>query len=517
MTRIALSSGHGLKIRGASGYLDEVDEARRVVERTAEYLRAAGVEVVTFHDDVSDDQNENLNRIVSWHNSQERDYDTSIHFNAYETTSKPMGTECLYVSQGDLADEVSAAIAFAGGFLDRGPKKRTDLFFLNNTDEPAILVEICFVDSKADADLYDENFEEICEALADAIGGEPSDVVPPEIPDLVLPPDPDIPEVSRPTLRNGSSGPDVRLLQTCLNLGPDGDFGPMTENAVVDYQRVKGLEDDGIVGPTTWAVLDEEFGLPPYPYPLPPAFTQEQIEAISLLATDSEIAHYQWDDRGQAPAGYINGMAVAFALCCRKLWAGDPSVAEMAKADTDNEGIDALSWYSEEFRSAGMDNSVFGIDVLRHLFSLQLGLGMRESSGKHCCGRDQSAENTDSMTCEAGAFQMSWNASSSSTAMQALMDQYSTASSVYGHLEVFEEEVSCSSSDWENYGSGIGEQYQDMAKNFPQFSVETCAVGLRNLRQHWGPINRREVELKKAAEEMFLSVQELVASWSVAA
>ena len=95
----AISSGHGKYIRGASGYLDEVNEARRFVDRVAELLRGAGVAVKTFHDDVSHSQSENLNRITNWHNSQSRELDVSVHFNAYQTTSKPMGTECLYVTQ----------------------------------------------------------------------------------------------------------------------------------------------------------------------------------------------------------------------------------------------------------------------------------------------------------------------------------------------------------------------------------------------------------------------------------
>jgi len=46
--RIAISSGHALHVRGARGSpvppeLDEVDEARRVVEGVAAKLRAAGV------------------------------------------------------------------------------------------------------------------------------------------------------------------------------------------------------------------------------------------------------------------------------------------------------------------------------------------------------------------------------------------------------------------------------------------------------------------------------------------
>src|SRR5215469_4509827 len=167
MTAIAISSGHGLKVRGASGYLDEVDQARRVVNRVFEMYQQMGVPAVKFHDDVSTTQSANLNAIVNWHNRQTRDLDISVHFNAYKTTQSPMGTECLYVTQADLARRVSAAQATAGGFINRGAKYRSDLAFLNGTSKPAILTEICFVDSKADADLYTANFEQICRALAE--------------------------------------------------------------------------------------------------------------------------------------------------------------------------------------------------------------------------------------------------------------------------------------------------------------------------------------------------------------
>jgi N-acetylmuramoyl-L-alanine amidase len=170
--RIVISSGHGKYIRGASGVIDEVDEARKVVESVAKKLEARGVDVVVFHDDVSDDQNENLNRIVDAHNYTERDLDISVHFNAFEQCSKPMGTEVWYVTQAELADNLSAAMALAGGLVDRGPKKTDDLFFLNNTQMPAVLLEIVFCDSSADADLYKANFEQITTAIADTLAGE---------------------------------------------------------------------------------------------------------------------------------------------------------------------------------------------------------------------------------------------------------------------------------------------------------------------------------------------------------
>jgi N-acetylmuramoyl-L-alanine amidase len=173
---IAISSGHSTKCQGADGILNEVAEATRVVDDVAVKLAARGVDVMTFHDTQSTSQNENLNRIVDWHNEQDRALDVSVHFNAYVETTKPMGTEVLWVTQSELAGQVSAAIAQAGELIDRGAKKRTDLFFLNNTSKPSILIEVAFCDSSADAGLYGTNFNAICEAIATVLGGEADEV-----------------------------------------------------------------------------------------------------------------------------------------------------------------------------------------------------------------------------------------------------------------------------------------------------------------------------------------------------
>ena len=169
--KIVISSGHGLHIRGASGVLDEVDEARRVVERVAQFVRRLGSEATTFHDDYSTEQSENLETIVDFHNDQERDLDVSVHFNAYVETEKPMGTEVLYTSDPTLASHVAEAIADVSGLINRGPKDRDDLYFLNQTSEKAILIETCFVDSAADAEIYLANFDRICAAIAVRIVG----------------------------------------------------------------------------------------------------------------------------------------------------------------------------------------------------------------------------------------------------------------------------------------------------------------------------------------------------------
>ena len=168
---IVISSGHGKYVRGASGYLDEVDEARKVVEQVAQLLRSAGVGVKTFHDDTSDDQSENLSTIVNYHNKQSRELDVSVHFNAYQTTSKPMGCECLYVTQDELSADLAKAMATAQSLPNRGGKYRGDLYFLNNTHEPAVLLEVCFVDSSTDAEHYQKAFDQVCHVIAETLSG----------------------------------------------------------------------------------------------------------------------------------------------------------------------------------------------------------------------------------------------------------------------------------------------------------------------------------------------------------
>ena len=429
---VVISSGHGKHVRGAEGILDEVDEARKVVEAVASKLRVKGVDVETFHDDTSKSQDQNLKTIVNFHNGCERTLDISVHFNAYQDTTKPMGTECLYVTQEELADEMAAAMASVG-LIDRGAKHRDDLYFLNNTEEHAILLEVCFVDSTADADIYKKNFDNLCQEIANVIIGERAE-------DIGLP---DIPEVP------------------------------------------------GVVKP------------------LPP-LTDREMDEISEIVKESGVADFQWKDRGEAPYGYVEGMAVAFANVVRKHERGVSTVIEMAKANTKNRDKDALAWYADAFAALRMKTDKPGLETLRHLWTLLFGLGMRESSGKHCEGRDMSADNVTADTAEAGLFQMSWNARNCSEEMDKLFDEYNQAGATEaGLVAIFKQDVTCSDDDWETYGGGDGAEYQRMAKALPAFACETAAVGLRNLRQHWGPINRKEVQVRKEVDDMLLDIQKI--------
>ena len=70
----------------------------------------------------------------------------------------------------------------------------------------------------------------------------------------------------KPTLKRGSKGEYVTLLQTKLQqkgydlgkYGIDGDFGSATEKAVKEFQKDHDLKADGIVGAQTWDALEKQ-------------------------------------------------------------------------------------------------------------------------------------------------------------------------------------------------------------------------------------------------------------------
>ena len=66
-----------------------------------------------------------------------------------------------------------------------------------------------------------------------------------------------------PLIKQGSVSTYVLIAQDDLNTlgfrtgGLDGIFGTATRNAVINYQRSRGLSADGIVGCNTWRSLQE--------------------------------------------------------------------------------------------------------------------------------------------------------------------------------------------------------------------------------------------------------------------
>ena len=371
--RIVMSSGHGLKIRGARGnpvppQVDEVDECRRIVNRTAELLNAMeGVTCTTLHDDVSTTQDSNLAWIVNHHNALDRDLDVSCHLNAFDHNAH--GTEVFFTSSDGqkVAKVVCDAICAATGYTNRGAKEGS-LYFLSNTEEVAVLLECFFCDHTGDCQTYrnPEKFEAMCAAIASSLAG----------------------------------------------------------------QEVQ-----------------------PGPEPEPPDADEEAIMDIAL---NSEIASYQWRDRGVAPPAYIQGFGLSYAQVIRAWRAGDAAAVEMAKADTGDDSVDALTVYEDEYEDINIDTSRDGIETLRGLYALLLGHGMRESSGKHCCGTDDTAAGACGRPAdeiEAGLYQTSYNAHTCVAEFDMVTQDYEDGERD-GYLDAFADGVVCDADDWRCYGSG---------------------------------------------------------------
>jgi peptidoglycan hydrolase-like protein with peptidoglycan-binding domain len=513
--KIVISSGHGLHVPGASGYLDEVTCAREIVDQVAVYLRRAGVDTIVFHDNTSHSVDENLDTIVSFHNNQgPHDYDVSVHLNAFEATSKCMGTEVIYVTQSTLAANISEAIADAADLPNRGGKyDERGLAFLWNTNAPAVLVEVLFVDSRCDAQHYSDRFDEICGALAAALSGQPISPGEPGRPERPPIEPPQQPGEDHPTIGQGDQGPAVAEAQHILGLPEDGEFGPVTSAGVTQFQRAAGLDADGVVGPNTWAALDDldakmERG--------DDGIDDRLANKIDILCANSPVNDIDWDDRGLLPAGFYAGMAKTYALVLTsEEGAVFDAIEIMSKPSRGDTAHDALALYEDEFEDMDIDVREGGITTLRALFIMMVGLAARESSGDHWCGRDLTADTGTAEEAEAGFAQTSWNIRNFSPLIPPLLPLYWDDPN--GFRPTFER--GCpppSSDDLNSYGTGDGARYQFLAKYSPAFHALVTGVGMRLACTHWGPIKYGEIDLAEAVRELLLQIEQLVEDQAVA-
>jgi N-acetylmuramoyl-L-alanine amidase len=166
--KIAIRGGHCPKVPGASGILNEVVEDRKVKDAVIKYLRQLGHEVydVTPPDSMST-VNGDLAHGVNEANRLKVDIFASIHFNAFNGTAN--GTEVCVYSPHDYAQRVVDNLTKLG-FKYRGQKTKPNFNELRNTNMKAMIVEVCFVDSSIDAEIYKRvGHDAVGKAIAEGI------------------------------------------------------------------------------------------------------------------------------------------------------------------------------------------------------------------------------------------------------------------------------------------------------------------------------------------------------------
>lgn len=167
---ITVNAGHSAKApgAGANGY-KEHEVARKIKDKVISGLKKVGVRTVDTTSDAST-PSAVLAEQARKCNAQPKNgrLDVSIHLNSGGGT----GCEVLYYDQKALAAKVSEAIADVAGWKNRGAKERKDLYFLRNTKAPAILIEVCFIDSKSDMDKLNAKMDSIANAIVKALTGK---------------------------------------------------------------------------------------------------------------------------------------------------------------------------------------------------------------------------------------------------------------------------------------------------------------------------------------------------------
>ena len=96
----------------------------------------------------------------------------SIHRNSFPVDNEVEGVESLVYDLSGLKYEMAQNIneQLEGvGFVNLGVKARPNLVVLKRTKMPAVLVEVGFINSDTDNQLFDDNFQDIAQAIADGI------------------------------------------------------------------------------------------------------------------------------------------------------------------------------------------------------------------------------------------------------------------------------------------------------------------------------------------------------------
>ena len=167
---VMLDAGHGGINPGAVyNGRQEKDDALNLVLAVGEILQNNGIDVeYTRTTDIYQTPFEKA-QIA---NNAGVDFFISIHRNSYPEDNVVSGVESLvYDLSGikyEMAENINEQLETVG-FVDLGVKARPNLIVLKRTKMPAVLVEVGFINSNIDNQIFDANFDAIAQAIANGI------------------------------------------------------------------------------------------------------------------------------------------------------------------------------------------------------------------------------------------------------------------------------------------------------------------------------------------------------------
>ena len=168
--KIMIDAGHGGSNPGATYEgRRESDDALRLAMAVGDILSSDGFDVVYTR---TEDTTQSVGEKAALANESGADLFISIHRNAAARDNLYNGVQTLIYGPGGLREEVAKNIVDeleTVGFQNLGVDIRPDLVVLNRTQMPAVLVETGFIDSDKDNQIFDDNFQEIAQAIAAGI------------------------------------------------------------------------------------------------------------------------------------------------------------------------------------------------------------------------------------------------------------------------------------------------------------------------------------------------------------
>lgn len=120
----------------------------------------------------TDDTTQSVSEKAALANESGADLFVSLHRNAAARDNLYNGVQTLIYGPGGLREETAENIVNeleTIGFQNLGVDIRPDLVVLNRTQMPAVLVEAGFIDSDKDNQIFDNNFQEMAQAIASGI------------------------------------------------------------------------------------------------------------------------------------------------------------------------------------------------------------------------------------------------------------------------------------------------------------------------------------------------------------
>ena len=181
--KINMHAGHNPSNKiacGASGFLDESNQARKIVKYAIKILKKKKYIVYNCTCNNGKSQLDVLQKIVAKCNLHRVTLDISVHLNSGKDDQKNdehYGGVEVWVTTGTLKNSIKYQAAKnickeieKLGFYNRGIKFTKKFYVLNNTNAQAILIECCFVDNKDDYELYKKgNYPAMAKAIATGI------------------------------------------------------------------------------------------------------------------------------------------------------------------------------------------------------------------------------------------------------------------------------------------------------------------------------------------------------------